>query len=389
MIRIMGLDPDQPAYTRILGALCALILCVLLTAGLWPFCAPKNDVEWIKAGNGLRFGGDGIAASADDFPSSSSDNACSLEIWLEPGRMDGSGTILAFDSSPDPNSPFALFQFGSSLAIQTARVNSEGNKVRPRLVTRHIFENGKRVFLTITGGQAKTVVYVNGVLVKASSGFGLVSGDLTGRLLLGSSTTRNDWQGEISGLAVYSSSLTPAEVKTHFDRWMQGESPIVSGAESPVALYRFDEGVGTVVHDRMGSTHNLVIPARYFVLHPPFLESPLGVFRGRWAGWRSWSYSSDVCVNIAGFVPLGFFFTAYLSVARPISRPRLTVLAIGLAVSLLIEITQYFLPTRNSGVNDLITNTFGTAIGAAFYSPVLLWKFMAVLPTISSGSAPS
>jgi glycopeptide antibiotics resistance protein len=94
-------------------------------------------------------------------------------------------------------------------------------------------------------------------------------------------------------------------------------------------------------------------------------------------------------VNIAGFVPLGFFFTAYLSVARPISRPRLTVLAIGLAVSLLIEITQYFLPTRNSGVNDLITNTFGTAIGAAFYSPVLLWKFMAVLPTISSGSAPS
>ena len=389
MIRIMGLDPDQPAYTKILGALCAFILCVLLTAGLWPFCAPKNDVEWIKAANGLRFGRNGIAASADDFRSISSDNECSLEIWLEPGRMDNSGTILAFDSSPDPNAPFALIQFGAGLAVQRARVDSNGNKVRSWFTTRHVFESGKQVFLTITGGQGKTAVYVNGVLVRAASGFGLVSGDLTGRLLLANSPTRNGWQGEISGLAVYSSALTPAEVKTHFERWMQGESPIVPGAESPVALYRFDEGVGTVVHDRMGSTHNLVIPARYFVLHPPFLESPLGDFHGLSAGWRSWGLLSDVCVNIAGFVPLGFFFTAYLSVARPIRRPRLTVIAMGLAVSLLIEITQYFLPTRNSGINDLITNTLGTAIGVALYSPVSLRKAMSLLPAISSGPAPS
>jgi hypothetical protein len=386
MIRIMGLDPDQPAYTRILGALCVFILCVLLTAGLWPFCAPKNDVEWIKAANGLRFGRNGIAASADDFPSSSSDNECSLEIWLEPGRMDNSGTILAFDSSPDPNSPFALIQFGTGLAVQRARVDSHGNKVRSWFVTRQVFESGKRVFLTITGGQGKTVVYVNGMPANALSGFGLVSGDLTGRLLLGSSTNRSSWQGEISGLAVYSSSLTPSEVKAHFDRWMRGEIPNVSGEEPPIALYRFDEGGGAVVHDRMGSTHNLVIPARFFVLHQPFLESPLGPFRSRWAGWRSWSYWSNVCVNIAGFVPLGFFFTAFFSLARPIRRPRVTVVVMGLAVSLLIEITQYFLPTRNSGINDLITNTLGTAIGVALYSPVLLRKFMSLLPTSSSGS---
>jgi hypothetical protein len=99
--RPMGYAPDQRIYTGYLGVFCAFILCVILVAGLWPFRAPKNDVEWLEGGNGLRFGRHGIVASARSFRAAFSNGACSLEIWLEPARMEGSGTILAFDSSPE------------------------------------------------------------------------------------------------------------------------------------------------------------------------------------------------------------------------------------------------------------------------------------------------
>lgn len=378
----MGNDPDQRVIARTLVALCAFILCVILTAGLWPFCAPKNDVEWLKGANGLRFGRHGIAASVDGFRTASPDGASSLEILLQPGRVDGSGTILAFDSSPDPNFPFALRQVGASLAIQRGSVDSQGKMVRQWLQTDRILEKHNRIVLMITGSKDKTVVYINGVPVKVSSGFGLVSSDLTGRLVLGSSTIRDSWPGQIAGLAVYDYSLTPFEAEAHFERWARGQSPFIYPEKAPVALYLFDENTGSAVHDRIGSGNDLVIPARYYVLHPSFLSSPLDAFRNRWAGWRGWSYWSDVCLNIAGFVPLGFFFTVYFSLVRPIPRPRVVVLILGLTISLAIETAQYFLPTRDSGMNDVITNTLGTAVGVALYRPILIRKFL-TLPLIA------
>ncbi len=378
----MGNDPDQRAVARILGALCAFILCVILVAGLWPFCAPKNDVEWLKGANGLRFGRNGIVASVNGFRTASPDGASSLEILLQPERVNGSGTILAFDDSPDPNFPFALRQDGANLAFQRGSVDSQGKLVRPWLQMDRILEKHHRMVLTITGSKDKTVVYVNGVPVKVSSGFGLVSSDLTGRLVLGSSTISYSWPGQIAGLAVYDYSLTPSEAEGHIERWARGQGPVIYPERPPVALYLFDENTGSVVHERMGSGNDLVIPARYYVLHPRFLSSPLGPFRGRWAGWMSWSYWSDACVNVAGFVPLGFFFTVYFSLVRPIPRPRVAVLVLGLTISLGIETAQYFLPTRDSGMNDVITNTLGTALGVALYRPISIRKFL-TLPLIA------
>lgn len=75
------------------------------------------------------------------------------------------------------------------------------------------------------------------------------------------------------------------------------------------------------------------------------------------------AFWKNVAVNLIGFVPLGFCFSVYFSSVRNTSPVALLTIALGFVVSLTIEILQAFLPTRDSGMTDLITNTLGTGVG--------------------------
>ena len=56
--------PTIGMQKKVLGVLCAAVLVGILTAGLWPFRAPKNEVSWLSNGNGLHFGEYGVILSS-------------------------------------------------------------------------------------------------------------------------------------------------------------------------------------------------------------------------------------------------------------------------------------------------------------------------------------
>jgi len=204
---------------------------------------------------------------------------------------------------------------------------------------------------------------VDGTLVRSFPDFKLTSRDLSGELVVGNGPlTTYNWSGQIKGLAVYDRGLLPAEVSQDHANWTAAGTidgpPDPAERESMVARFRFDEGKGNVVHNQVDTSTNLLIPERFFVLHEEFLELPWDEFRPGWHYWK------NVAINVVGFIPLGFFFQAYFSAVGKIKRATRLTIALGFLVSLTIEVLQAFLPTRDSGVTDLITNTFGTALGA-------------------------
>jgi hypothetical protein len=306
---------------RIPAFICALVLCGILVLGLWPFHRRKNDVSWLGNENGLRFGRDGTILSSGTFqmPGSQDEASSSLEIWLQPGLTSDSNTLLTF-STPENPLQFSLHQYHSNLILQrktqsehrTATIGIEG-----------VFRQIKPVFITITSGAQETVMYVDGALAERFRHFRLGK-DFTGQLVIGASPVERDsWQGELRGLAIYHCELTAAQVLHHYGTWAKQGRPHLSNNEGVIALYIFDEHVGQVAHDAVRPGIDLNIPERYSLLHQTFLQPFWKEYRPGWDEWR------DDLMNIIGFVPLGFFFCAYLSSIPRIKRPAL---ATGMSV---------------------------------------------------------
>jgi hypothetical protein len=179
---------------------------------------------------------------------------------------------------------------------------------------------------------------------------------------------------------MYQTQLNANEVLAHYSTWTRTDRPAIGRDGHAFGLYLFDEHNGTVIHDQTGLGVDLRIPDKYQVLDKIVLEPFWSEFS------ISPSYWYAVCKNIIGFVPLGFCFYAWWSLVLRPKRAALATIALGTTVSITIEILQGFLPMRQSGTSDIITNMLGTSLGVASYrvaSPVL-----ARFPRWSSFSLP-
>ena len=354
----MGCTPSAPA-TKVVALLCLLTTLGILFSTLWPFNPfPPNHVSWLVETNGIRVGRRGVVLSEGALRTSSSasgDEPCTLELWIKPAHTDSVSTVLNFY---EPGNPwrFLLRQYHTGLIVSHDVPVLADRPRRIKLDVDDGLRQNQLTFITITSGRNGTRVYFDAKPKRTFPHFQISSDDLSGQLVLGSSTVISDpWSGEVHGLAIYPRELNSEEVLQSYQRWTEGA---VAASDLDSITFTFAERGGNIVRDQGALHRDLAIPVTYRVPHHSFLTPP----------WREFEatvdYLWDVLRNIAGFLPFGFLVCAWFRRSKRTSHPVLFTTLLGCALSLGIEILQAYIPQRESGLSDVITNTLGTALGA-------------------------
>jgi VanZ like family len=333
------------------------VLAVLI-ATLWPFSLfSPNGVHWIEGANGLRFEKAGLVVSNGPLmPAETDAGSYSLELLLRPASTKSSYAILAIYAPTRPKQLLVRQWTDDLLVTHDATVDRDRTRTM-KFDVDHVFISGRLAQVTISSGPKGTTVFLDGEMAGSFPEFKISRSELLGKIVLGTSPiTYQPWLGELHGLAIYSKELTPADALRHYKEWtVPSGHPDLDGA---IARYSFARGAGSEVRSQVPTGPNLEIPASFSVPHKSLLVSPAQEFKA------DRLYALDVTINIAGFVPLGVIVCSYLSWTRGHWRAILgTIIACGF-LSFVIEVLQYYIPQRNSGTTDIITNALGAALGA-------------------------
>jgi hypothetical protein len=354
-----------PPFALTLG--CLAILGGLLAAGLLPLnfqtenhvaAIPGGGLKFSAPGNGSKRDPGGIVFTAVPLQCHAGADCRKGELSLEIGLAADSEASTCLKRildlrRPDGSESFYLGQWKSSFIIRT--FNSPPAAGRPYRETgvRNVLAAGRQSVVKVASSGAGTLIYVDGRLAEQIPGFRLLQEGQTlegHRLYLGNAPDLNcPWPGEIFSLVLFGRKLNPEEA---FATNGRHEACVGTGA---AACWNFGaRGGGEVTADLSGSGNAFYMPRDL-------------VFSKRFLGWDGLQRisASDLIINLLGFVPFGVLVSLRIAAAGRLSTRRvgLTALAFGLAVSLLIETVQVFLPGRDSSLVDLAANTVGTAAG--------------------------
>ncbi|OHE21917.1 MAG: hypothetical protein A2X92_00775 [Syntrophus sp. GWC2_56_31] len=359
---------------RLLWLICLILLVILLVAGLWPFnFNARNKVTWLKSQNGVHFYGQGIIVGPDirnqGQTSPFSEKSITLEIWLRPLlETTNLPNILTLFDGKSPEL-FLVGQWKSHLVIRS-RWEDPVARIRDKPYREIGFQNGllknQDTFITITSGTGGTAVYVNGKRIRTYANYNMLAdvSEKPLRFILGNSATGESfWIGNLMGFAVYNRVLSATQIFKSHQAWTGEAPPFVPADDRCLGMYRFDERKGATIHNMAASNDTLFIPEVFEPVQRRFLASLRQGFR-----WN-YSYVQDVIINVIGFIPFGFSLSALL--LKTIRPRRLStcfaVVVLGVGLSLAIEVSQAYLPSRDSSMTDVVMNAIGTILGVAIY----------------------
>jgi len=358
-------------FEKHLTLLCLLLTAGLLVAGLWPFNFWTQNHVSVVPGTGLKFDAPpehtkwnlgGMAFTQKPVACRTLDDcqAGAVTILMQLQSNDDARScvkevldIRRLDGSP----AFIIGQWQSELIIRSFGPNA--GKYREIGVDGTLVPGVKRT-VAVTSGLEGTDIVIDGRPTQHFSRFRMLTANesLQGQKLYiaNSPELGCPWAGSFSELVVLGSSWTHSALENF--RWNDAGGRC---SETPGAVACYDLGrmQGDTVPDQSGSGNGLSVP-RHLAFDKRALALP---------DWESFSVS-DLVVNILGFVPFGFLIYLRLLQSRSLRWDSSMLLAVivGFVLSLAIELTQAWLPGRDSSMSDLIANTFGTAVGAAIGS---------------------
>jgi len=334
----------------------------MVIIGLWPFAfRPTNQAHWLADGSGLQFRPDGIVYDPEPLPASArpatpdTPASVTMELWVEPDLepQDDVHHLLTIHDERLPSN-LVLCQWKTELLL---RIPGETKRGFRETGVHGALEERRTKVITMTCGPEGTSWYFDGVPVMKSPGFTLPSDALNGRLILGDAAGgKHAWSGRIYGLAVFNRTLNDEEVLKHSQAWTNDQALQLAGEPDLMTLLPFHEGQGQRAQDQSPHRHRVFIPQPYRTLHKSVLAWPSKA--EKWV-------SRDVWVNLLGFVPFGFLLYWHQQSTPAARRLRSAgyALLLGGALSLVIEVTQIWLPNRDSSSLDLLCNALGTLLG--------------------------
>jgi len=361
---------DRPfSFIALISINLGILLLIIFFGLQFKGFSLDNNVTWIDGENGIRFGRYGIAYTDTAFPSSLSSSeptGLSLELAVQPNdsKDDRFKILLSIHAGKD-SEQLLIGQWRSSLIVMNGD-DYDGSQKTPKIGVDNALPPQSNGFIHITSGTNGTHVYVNGRLQASNRRLILKipNKDANAVLVLGNSPYgKHSWLGNIYGLAIYEHILNPQDTASHYDQWSQGHVFSFPRNINPRVFYTFDDKKGYNTFDRSLKEHHLVIPSRVKILKKEILVAP-------------WNESQldrrlvqDMVMNLVGFIPPGFFFFPLMITLGGFYEKHgflLTVCACFM-ISLTIELSQAWMPSRSSQSLDLIFNPLGGCLGAMLY----------------------
>jgi hypothetical protein len=331
------------------GLVLTVLLLGLAYATFTPFNFGQPNRAEIDRSGGLVFRGYSTAYPAVPPAKIAHCDSFTLVLRLQTALGGGQGCIFDY-AREERYVNLRAEQYGDDLIFS---VGTAGPRQRAYLALSHALKVGEPITVilffdgqTLSGWQSR-----GGVQKSTLPAGSHLRWDSTATLTLASTINgKFEWYGTLWSM-------------TFFDRILTLDDVVMNepGPDTPDPLLSYDT---RSVFGRMIPDHgrapavDLTVPEGALVPGHDFLESPASYWHGR-------AYVSDIIMNILVFIPLGFL--AALVARNQITRywPAFLV-AVGaiLLCTFCIEIIQHYLPTRNSSVMDIVSNTVGGATGA-------------------------
>lgn len=329
----------------------------------------ENNVHWL-AGHGLAFDRFGVAYTDGFFPVLDGDSGgggLTIEMAVRPefSRYPDLIRFILLVHGAGDRDQLMIGQWRSTLIVMNG--NDYGNSLKtPKIYLPLDQYEGMTHLITVVSNGSGTKVFVDGALAEKNRALVLKYPHNAGRarMTVGNSLSgKRPWIGTMLGLALYDHDLTDELVQQHYRQWRLNSDFSAFRPDAPRLLYAFNEGKGEKVKNRTGNGMDLIVPAGMTVLQKEILT---------WHRWNHLGIKSlaiDSLINLAGFIPLGFLLIATLVRFEGMEDRTGILIAVLIAFffSLAIEIVQVWIPSRDSSMLDLISNTLGSCIGILLY----------------------